>query len=56
MIGKVRKYNFEEINHTINELISLFDEQDNEAIVRKMKAIVPEFISKNSVYEKLDGE
>ena len=56
MIGKVRQYDFEHINRDVNELIAMFDEQDNEAIVRKMKAIVPEFISKNSIYEKLDQE
>jgi FlaA1/EpsC-like NDP-sugar epimerase len=38
----------------INELIELFSSQDNEAIVTKMKSIVPEFISNNSMFEKLD--
>ena len=38
----------------INELISLFETQKNDEIVGKMKAIVPEFISNNSDYEKLD--
>jgi FlaA1/EpsC-like NDP-sugar epimerase len=38
----------------INELIELFGSQDNEAIVIKMKSIVPEFISNNSTFEKLD--
>jgi len=38
----------------INELIELFGSQDNEAIVTKMKSIVPEFISNNSTFEKLD--
>lgn len=40
--------------HEINDLISLFDSQDNMEIVAKMKSIVPEFISNNSTYEKLD--
>jgi len=56
MIGKVREFNFEEINQNIDQLVQLFDAQNNEAIVRKMKDVVPEFISKNSVYEKLDNE
>lgn len=38
----------------INELISLFETQKNDEIVGKMKSIVPEFISNNSDYEKLD--
>jgi len=35
-------------------LIELFNEQNNEMIVTKMKQIVPEFKSNNSIYEKLD--
>ena len=38
----------------INDLISLFDQQKNDEIVGKMKEIVPEFISNNSVFERLD--
>lgn len=38
----------------IQELISLFGLQDNVEMVRKMKQIVPEFISNNSDYEQLD--
>lgn len=54
MIAKVKEYDFENISLEIRELIGLFDTQNNDAIVSKMKAIVPEFISRNSVYEKLD--
>ena len=39
----------------IEELIQLFDDQDNNRIVAKMKEIVPEFISNNSVFSKLDN-
>jgi FlaA1/EpsC-like NDP-sugar epimerase len=38
----------------INELVELFHAQNNLDIVSKMKEIVPEFISNNSTYEKLD--
>ncbi len=54
MIGKVRQYNLESVSKEIESLISLFDKQDNIAIVKKMKEIVPEFKSKNSEFEKLD--
>jgi FlaA1/EpsC-like NDP-sugar epimerase len=54
MVGKTREYDYETISLSINELISLFDKQDNFSIVKKMKEIVPEYISQNSVYEKLD--
>jgi FlaA1/EpsC-like NDP-sugar epimerase len=56
MIAKVKEYDFESISTDINELVCLFNAQNNEAIVKKMKAIVPEFISKNSIYEQLDLE
>ncbi|WP_107038240.1 polysaccharide biosynthesis protein [Brumimicrobium mesophilum] len=42
------------INEKIEELIVLFNGQNNEAIVAKMKQIVPEFISNNSKFSKLD--
>ncbi|HPE56869.1 MAG TPA: nucleoside-diphosphate sugar epimerase/dehydratase [Bacteroidales bacterium] len=54
MIGKVRTYDLADITQKISALEQMFDEQDNFAIVKKMKEIVPEFISQNSVYEKLD--
>ena len=54
MIAKVKEYNFESISADINDLIAMFNSQNNEMIVKKMKEIVPEFISQNSVYEKLD--
>jgi FlaA1/EpsC-like NDP-sugar epimerase len=38
----------------INDLITLFDGQDNMEIVKQMKRIVPEFKSNNSQYAKLD--
>jgi FlaA1/EpsC-like NDP-sugar epimerase len=54
MIGKVRMYDLSEIGSHITALINLVEQQDNNAIVGKMKEIVPEFISRNSVFEKLD--
>lgn len=38
----------------INDLIELFGTQNNMEIVAKMKQIVPEYISNNSDFEKLD--
>ncbi len=54
MVAKVKEYDFYTINTTINELIALFDKQDNKLIVGKMKLLVPEFKSNNSVYQALD--
>jgi FlaA1/EpsC-like NDP-sugar epimerase len=54
LIGKVREYQFEEVNTFINELILLFNTQNNALIVSKMKEIVPEYVSNNSVFQSLD--
>ena len=54
MAGKVREYDYKEVSEQINELISLLNSQDNKKIVSKMKELVPEFKSENSVYEELD--
>lgn len=54
LIGKVRQYTFSDVESFINELIELFNTQDNKRIVAKMKDIVPEFVSNNSIYESLD--
>lgn len=54
LIGKVRKYDFEEVDTIITELIKTFDTQNNELIVQRMKDLVPEFKSNNSIFQKLD--
>ena len=56
MIAKVKKYDFQEVDTKINQLISSFNAQNNFQIVAQMKALVPEFKSKNSVYEELDSQ
>ncbi len=54
MIGKVRPYNYDKVNSAINLLLSSLDFEDNEMMVLRMKDLVPEFISENSIYESLD--
>ena len=54
LIGKVREYDYEEVNTIINALIISFDAQNNEQIVQRMKDLVPEFKSNNSIFQKLD--
>ncbi|MDB4648958.1 polysaccharide biosynthesis protein [Crocinitomicaceae bacterium] len=39
----------------INELITLIDAQKNDELVTIIKSIVPEYVSKNSSFEKLDN-
>lgn len=54
MIGEIRPCELTSISKNINELVALFDTQDNFAIVKKLKSIVPEYISNNSIYSELD--
>jgi FlaA1/EpsC-like NDP-sugar epimerase len=54
MIAKVIQCNFSEISDELKELEQMIQKVSNIDIVRKMKEIVPEFISQNSVYESLD--
>ena len=56
LIAKVREYDVNEINQEIHDLIKLALTQDDVQIVTKMKQIVPEYKSKNSIFEKLDVE
>ncbi len=42
------------IEKEIDELIQLFGTQDNHKLVAKMKSLVPEYVSNNSEFEKLD--
>jgi FlaA1/EpsC-like NDP-sugar epimerase len=53
LIAKNRGTSLEQIKN-IEELIALIPLQDNQQIVKKMKGIVLEYISKNSIYEALD--
>ncbi|HEU4719003.1 MAG TPA: nucleoside-diphosphate sugar epimerase/dehydratase, partial [Bacteroidia bacterium] len=55
MIAKVRSYDFAEVSKNVEELIGMFDSQDNMKIVALMKKMVPEYVSNNSVFEKLDS-
>ena len=53
-IASVREYDYGEVSKAIDELIAVSQEYDDMATVKKMKEIVPEFISNNSVYSVLD--
>lgn len=54
--AKVREYEYEEVKIAISDLISELNHQDAFEVVRKMKILVPEFKSKNSIYETIDFE
>ena len=54
MVAEVRESEYEAVSKQIQDLIGLYDSQDNFKIVGHMKSIVPEYLSKNSIYSKLD--
>ena len=55
LIAKTHNLNYKEIKNKIEDLISL-DEESPIAIVTRLKAIIPEYISNNSEFEALDGK
>ena len=55
-IANVREYDYDVVCREIDELSAICERYDKMATVRKMKQIVPEFKSNNSIYEKLDAE
>ena len=55
-IAEVREYDYEQVCRQIDELCVIAKKFDNMATVAKMKEIVPEYKSNNSVYEQLDKQ
>ena len=54
-IAKVITYDFDFVKEEINALIQMIYQEDDFAIVKQMKKIIPEFKSQNSVYMTLDN-
>ena len=55
-IAMVREYDYADVSHSIDELVEISKSYDDMATVRKMKEIVPEYKSNNSIYEQLDNK
>ncbi|MBR3111819.1 MAG: polysaccharide biosynthesis protein [Prevotella sp.] len=53
-IAQVREYDYKQVLQDVDELIAISGQFDDLATVKKMKAIVPEYKSNNSIYEQLD--
>ena len=53
-IAQVREYDYKHVSKDIDALIKLSGQFDDLATVKKMKEIVPEYRSNNSIYEELD--
>ena len=53
-IASVREYDYNTVCKDIDELIAISHGEDDMATVKKMKEIVPEYKSNNSIYSALD--
>ena len=56
MIAKVRENDYSIVSLKLDELNRRLATQNKNEVVYQMKIIVPEFKSKNSIYEQLDKE
>lgn len=56
LIGKVREFEFNEVEEQLKVLLSFADDNDRRNTVLAMKTIVEEFKSNNSIFEELDKE
>lgn len=56
MIAQVRKYTYDDVIEQLSPMIQKAKEGDARGMVKCMKQLVPEFKSRNSIYEELDNE
>ena len=56
MIARVREFDYEQVQKQVNDLIETSQSDKPFTTVTLMKKIVPEYISKNSIYEQLDPQ
>ena len=54
MIARVREFDYNEVSQRIDLLIETSHQDKSFTTVKMMKELVPEYISKNSIYEQLD--
>lgn len=54
MIGQVREYDFDDVQEQLSKLLKYALTDHVTKVVQQMKVIVPEFKSKNSIFEELD--
>jgi FlaA1/EpsC-like NDP-sugar epimerase len=54
VIAQVRIYMHDSVSSDVSELINLFEIQNNDKIVSKLKNMIPEYLSNNSDFQKLD--
>lgn len=56
LVAKVRENNYDHVVLELHKLFAIVEAQQTLELVRQMKHIVPEFISQNSTFERLDAK
>ncbi|WP_342747881.1 hypothetical protein [Nonlabens arenilitoris] len=56
MRAKDQVIGMEEVNNFIIEIAAAAEQQNNTLVVQKLKELIPEFLSQNSIYEELDKD
>lgn len=56
MRAKDQVLSMDEVNNFIIDIASAAEQQNNILVVKKLKDLIPEFLSQNSIYEELDKE
>src|SRR5437868_7272687 len=54
LAAKTSPYDYAKMEEAIDELLQIANTYNDEQVVQKMKSILPEYISSNSVYEMYD--
>ena len=56
MIATVTKYDYEQVESAINEIIALAASGNTHEMIKAMKLFIPEYRSNNSEFETIDRE
>jgi FlaA1/EpsC-like NDP-sugar epimerase len=54
LIARVKEYDDSKVAAWLNELTPLLTQQSNDQLVGALKVLIPEYISNNSEFQKLD--
>ncbi len=56
MIGEVKEYDYQKTLISIVDILKSLKDNSDDLLVKKMKKVVPEYISNNSIYSKWDKQ
>lgn len=56
LIGKVQEYDFQMVVAMLDQMAEALQTHDPDTLVALLKELIPEYVSNNSVFQKLDGK